>query len=267
LRRAAHPSVVWRERWPMAGVACAALVSSNWYYGRNPAVTVANAVKGRPMRFLKSVVIVAAALAATAGTTIVASAYPPPKEHHSIDCDPGHVSANDGTCSVVFVDMEPSTTTTTTTAAVASLEGKAGQTVCFTVDGPGRVTPACSTTNSKGKAFATYHAGDSVKCSGKDPDGTNAVIRGKEHADDNGSAQTTVRVTCPDKDTKPHNDSAVSTSGSSNGSTTGARNTAALLSTPTTSPGSLALGGGILALIVIMSVAITGRLRLRGLRR
>jgi hypothetical protein len=221
------------------------------------------------MRFLKMAVIVGAALAATAGTTIVASAYPPPKEHHSIDCDPGHVSANNGTCSVTFVDKEPSTTTTTTsTAAIASLVGKAGQKVCFTVvKGPGTVTPACTTTNSKGKAFATYRAGDSVKCSGKDPDGTKAVIRGKESADDNGSAQTTVRVTCPDKDKKPHKDTAASTSSSSNGSTTGARNTAALLSTPTTSPGGLALGGGILALIVIMSVAITGRLRLRGLRR
>jgi hypothetical protein len=220
------------------------------------------------MRILKSAVIVVAALAATAGTTIVASAYPPPKEHHSIDCDPGHVSANDGTCSVVFVDKEPSTTTTTTTAAVATLEGKAGQKVCFTVTGPGRVTPACSTTNSKGKAFATYHAGDSVQCSGKDPDGTKAVIHGKESADDHGSAQTTVRVTCPDKDKKPHRDvAAASTSSSSHGSTTGARNTAALLSTPTTSPGGLALGGGILVLIVILSVAVTGRLRLRGLRR
>ena len=223
------------------------------------------------MRFLKMAVIVGAALAATAGTTIVASAYPPPKEHHSIDCDPGHVSASDGSCSVVFVDMGPTTTatTTTTTAAVVTLAGKAGQTVCFTVTGPGTVTPRCSTTNSKGKAFATYHAGDSVKCSGKDPDGTKAVIRGKESADDNGSAQTTVRVTCPDKDKdkKHHEDTAVSTSSSSHGSTTGARNTAALLSTPTTSPGGLALGGGILALIVILSVAITGRLRLRGLRR
>jgi hypothetical protein len=221
------------------------------------------------MRFLKMAVIVGAALAATAGTTIVASAYPPPKDHTSIDCDPGHVSANDGTCSVVFVDKEPSTTTTTTsTAAIASLVGKAGQKVCFTVvKGPGTVTPACTTTNSKGKAFATYHAGDSVKCSGKDPDGTKAVIRGKESADDNGSAQTTVRVTCPDKDKKPHTDTAVSTSSSSHGSTNGARNTAAPLSTPTTSPGGMALGGGILALIVILSVAITGRLRLRGLRR
>src|SRR5450631_3306872 len=92
---------------------------------------VVTAVKGRPMRLLKSAVIVVAALAATAGTTSVASAHPPPKEHHSIDCDPGHVSASDGSCSVVFVDKEPSTTTTTTTAAVATLEGKAGQKVCF----------------------------------------------------------------------------------------------------------------------------------------
>jgi hypothetical protein len=221
------------------------------------------------MRFLKMAVIVGAALAATAGTTIVASAYPPPKDHTSIDCDPGHVSASDGTCSVVFVDMGPTTTatTTTTTAAVVTLAGKAGQTVCFTVTGPGTVTPRCSTTNSKGKAFATYHAGDSVKCSGKDPDGKKAVIHGKETTGDHGSAQTTVRVTCPDKDKKHHTDAAVSTSGSSHGSTAGARNTAALLSTPTTSPGGLALGGGILALIVILSVAITGRLRLRGLRR
>jgi hypothetical protein len=222
------------------------------------------------MRILKTAVIVVAALAATAGTSIVASAYPPPKEHHSIDCDPGHVSAKDGSCSVTFVDKEQKTTTTTTsTAAIASLEGRANQKVCFTVvKGPGTVTPACTTTNSKGKAFATYNAGDSVKCSGKDPDGTKAVIRGKESADDNGSAQTTVRVTCPNKDKKPHNNTAAaSTSSSAHGPTTNARNTAALLSTPTTSPGGLALGGGILVLIVILSVAITGRLRLRGLRR
>jgi hypothetical protein len=219
------------------------------------------------MRILKSAVIVVAALAATAGTTIVASAYPPPKEHHSIDCDPGHVSANNGSCSVVFVDMEPKTTTTSA-AAIATLAGKAGQTVCFTVKGPGTVNPACTTTNSKGKAFATYHAGTSVTCSAKDPDGTKAVIRGKESADDHGSAQTTVRVTCPDNNTKIHKGTAgTTTSSSSHSSTTGARNTAALLSTPTTSPGGLALGGGILALIVILSVAITGRLRLRGLRR
>jgi hypothetical protein len=218
------------------------------------------------MRILKSAVIVIAALAAVAGTSVVASAYPTPKDHHSIDCNPGHVSASDGSCSVVFVDKEP--TTTTTTAAVATLAGKAGQTVCFTVTGPGTVTPACSTTNSKGKAFATYHAGDSVACSGKDPDGKKAVIHGKESADDHGSAQTTVSVTCPDKDKKPHTDAAVAPkSGSSHGSTTNAKNTAALLSTPTTSPGGLALGGGILVLIVILSVAVTGRLRLRGLRR
>jgi hypothetical protein len=219
------------------------------------------------MRFLKMAVIVGAALTATAGTTIVASAYPPPREHHSIDCDPGHVSASDGSCAVVFVDKEPSTDTTTT-AAVATLEGKAGQTVCFTVTGPGTVTPACSTTNSKGKAFATYHAGDAVACSGKDPDGKKAVIRGKENADDHGSAQTTVRVTCPDKDKKHHKDAAAAPKSSSpHGPTTNARNTAALISAPTTSPGGLALGGGILVLIVILSVAITGRLRLRGLRR
>jgi hypothetical protein len=160
-----------------------------------------------------------------------------------------------------------STSKTTSTAAIATLAGKAGQTVCFTVAGPGTVTPACTTTNSNGKAFATYHAGDSVKCGSADPDGKKAVIHGKESADDHGSAQTTVSVTCPDKDKKHHTDSAASTSSSSHGSTTGARNTAALLSTPTTSPGGLALGGGMLALLVIMSVAITGRLRLRGLRR
>jgi hypothetical protein len=216
------------------------------------------------MRILKSAAIVAAAMGLMAGTTIVASAYPTPKEHHSIDCDPGHVSASDGSCSVTFVDMEP---TTTSSAAIATLAGKAGQTVCFTVSGPGTVTPACTTTNSKGKAFATYHAGDSVECGSKNPDGRKAVIHGKESADDHGSAQTTVSITCPDKDKKHHTDSAASTSSSSHGSTTGARNTAALLSTPTTSPGGLALGGGILALIAILSVAITGRLRLRGLRR
>jgi hypothetical protein len=219
------------------------------------------------MRILKSAAIVAAAIGLMAGTTIVASAYPTPKEHHSIDCDPGHVGASDGSCSVTFVDMEP-TSSTTSTAAIATLAGKAGQTVCFTVDGPGKVTPACTTTNSNGKAFATYHAGDSVKCGSADPGGKKAVIRGKESADDHGSAQTTVSITCPDTGTKTHNNSAgSSTSSSSPGSTTSARNTAALISTPSTSPGGLALGGGILALIVILSVTITGRLRLRGLRR
>ena len=219
------------------------------------------------MRFLKSAVIVGAALGLMAGTTIVASAYPPPKEHHSIDCDPGHVSASDGTCSVVFVDKEP-TTTNTSTAAIATLAGKAGQTVCFTVDGPGTVTPACTTTNSKGKAFATYHAGDSVGCGGKDPDGKKAVIHGKESADDHGSAQTTVSVTCPDKDTNTHKVSAgTSTSSSSQGTNTNARNAAVRVGTASTSPGGVALGVGILVLIVILAVAITGRLRLRGLRR
>ena len=226
------------------------------------------------MRFLKIAILAAAGVAALAGTSIVASAYPPPKDHTSIDCDPGHVSANNGSCDVVFVNVDSGGPSATSTSAAASAAAKdedkdrqpdVGQKVCFTVTGPGTVTPACSVTNSKGKAFADYHAGHSVSCSGKDPDGSSAVIHGKTN---DGSAQTRVRITCPnpdeDKDTNKHPDSA-STHAIKHAKTTAARLTS--LSGPSTSAGGLALGIGVLAFIVILSVAITGRLRLRGLRR
>ena len=210
------------------------------------------------MRILKSAVIVAAALAAVAGTSVVASAYPTPKNHHSIDCDPGRVSANDGSCTVAFVDKDKND------------HPRAGQTVCFTAPGPGSVTPTCSTTNSKGIATTEYSAETSVSCSGKDPDGGSAVIRGKEKGDDEaGAAQTRVTITCPDtgKDAKTTTGSASTHPSTPTNTSTNGRNASVLLSSPSTSAGGLALGVGILAFIVILAVAITGRLRLRGLRR
>lgn len=210
------------------------------------------------MRIVKSAVIVAAALAAVAGTSVVASAYPAPKNHHSIDCDPGRVSANDGSCTVVFVDKDKND------------HPRVGQTVTFTVQGPGSVNPTSSTTNSKGIATTEYSADTSVSCSGKDPDGGSAVIRGKERGDDEaGAAQTTVTITCPtpDKDANTGSSTGTHTSTSANATSTNGRNASVLLSSPSTSAGGLALALGVLAFIVILAVAITGRLRLRGLRR
>lgn len=202
------------------------------------------------MRFLKTAAVTVAVVAAMAGSTIIASAYPPPTEVHRADCDPGHVKADDGTCKLVFVDKEPK-------------GSSAGQTICFTVTGPGAVTPRCSLTNSSGKATATYEA-NAVHCGTREADSTKAVIRGTEHGDDRSTAQTTVVVECPSDESRGH-DSAVA--GSSHGVNATLTNTAARISNPTASAGGIALGGGILLVIAVLSVAITGRLRLRGLRR
>jgi hypothetical protein len=221
----------------------------------------------RPTHLLKALLFAGIAVASLAGTSVVAHAgYPPPKETHSIQCSHESVSSNDGTCTVTFTDK-------------AKGEG-AGQRVCFTVKGPGTVNPSCSFTNSNGQAFTTFTA-NSKGCgheeSSKEESGTKATItgtegRGREDTsvdntrDEAGTAQTTVKIKCPNSEGDTPGGTAQQTdSGSTNAADTSARNTGA--SVAPLSAAQVVPVAAILAVILLLSVAITGRLSLRRLRR
>ena len=117
----------------------------------------------RPTHLLKPLLIAGIAVASLAGTSVVAHAYPRPEEHHDIDCTPGHVDEENGSCSVVFTDK-------------GDKHDTSGQLVHFTVKGRGTVDPKFSKTDGKGQATTTYSAG-SGDCSGKH---TSVTITGTE---------------------------------------------------------------------------------------
>jgi hypothetical protein len=209
------------------------------------------------MRFLKTAVILVALAAGAAGTSVVALAYPPPHGHHSLSCSPSHVSNNNGSCTLTFGDFDKG-------------DPQPGETVCFTfVIGRGTVTPQCPTTNASGEATATYSAGNAYTC--RDANGTgrgghHVAIRGTEQpsdTDERGQAQTSVFVTCP---APAANSSASAPAKSGKTPTTASHNTSALLGNGSATPASFAVAFGLLGFIVILSMAITGRLRLRRLR-
>jgi hypothetical protein len=205
------------------------------------------------MRVLKTALSAGAVVAVMAGTSVVAFAYPTPTGHHSIKCSPSHVSANNGSCSVVFTDKDKND------------NPRAGQNVCFSVQGPGTVNPTCSTTDPKGAARTTYFAG-TVTCptTGKDPDGPPVNIFGQENPEtaggEVGAAKTKVEIDCPKPPKPPHSDSNASTN----------QHAAAPLSATSSSgpgAGGIALGVVVLTLIVALAVAVTGRFGLRKLLR
>jgi hypothetical protein len=218
----------------------------------------------RPTHLLKALLIAGIAVASLAGTSVVAHAYHPPTDTHSIHCSPGTVSSSfpGNTCKVTFTDK-------------AKLEG-AGQLVCFSP--AASFTPPCSTTDKNGQATSTFTANTSgCKFEGsftEDSD-TKAIIRGTETSggtgtqpvvDEAGTAQTTVQVECPDSDS---DNAPVSPqhagSGSTTAAVTSARNTGA--SVAPLSAAQVVPVAAIVAVILLLSVAITGRLRLRRLRR
>lgn len=208
----------------------------------------------RPTHLLKGLLVAGIAVAGLAGTSVVAHAYPPPKETHSITCSPGHVDEDFGSCSIVFTDKGDKS------------EKPQGQPITFTVKGRGQVIPSSVQTDGKGQARTTYYAG-SGDCSGKHTSvtitGTEwAITSGKSSAagDETASAQTVVKIDC---DSKRDKDDATATTTTA---TTGSRqNTGA--SVPGISPAQAFPAVAILAVILMLSVAITGRLRLRRLRR
>jgi hypothetical protein len=208
----------------------------------------------RPTHLLKALLIAGIAVAGLAGTSVVAHAYPPPKEEHSLHCSPGAVSAG-GTCTLTFTDK-------------AKGEGK-GQTICFDVKGAGTVSPMCSNTNANGQATAKFKANTSA-CGGDDSKSegstAKATIAGTEvePRDEAGRAQTTVKITCPDND-KDKDNSPGSGSGSTTTTTTSAHTTAATVAP--LSAAQVVPVAAIAVVILVLSVAITGRLRLRRLRR
>ena len=206
----------------------------------------------RPTHLLKGLLVAGIAVAGLAGTSVVAHAYPPPKETHSLTCSPGTVSASGGTCTLTFTDK-------------AKGEGK-GQTICFDVKGAGTVSPMCSNTNASGQATTTFTAnGSSCRGEGKsEGSSAKATIAGTEvePRDEAGRAQTTVKITCPDKD---KDNSPGSGSGSTTTTTTSAHTTAATVAP--LSAAQVVPVAAIAVVILVLSVAITGRLRLRRLRR
>jgi hypothetical protein len=216
----------------------------------------------RSTHLLKALVIAGIAAASLAGTSVVAHAYPPPKETHSIHCSPGSVSASGGTCTAAFTDK-------------AKGEG-AGQKVCFDVTGPLTPKHICSTTNVNGQATAIFTANSSAcgrEDSSKEDSGTKATITGTEQVagrtattEEAGTAQTTVKIRCPDEDRDAVSGSPQHPgSGSTTAIATSARSTGASVA-PLTA-GQVVPAAAILAVIVVLSAAITGRLRLRRLRR
>ena len=208
----------------------------------------------RPTHLLKGLLVAGIAVAGLAGTSVVAHAYPPPKETHSLTCSPGTVSASGGTCTLTFTDK-------------AKGEG-AGQTICFDVKGAGTVSPMCSNTNASGQATTTFTAnGSSCRGEGKsEGSSAKATIAGTEvePRDEAGRAQTTVKITCPDNDNDKDN-SPGSGSGSTTTTTTSAHTTAATVAP--LSAAQVVPVAAIAVVILVLSVAITGRLRLRRLRR
>ena len=226
------------------------------------------------MRLLKTALATVAALAAISGTSVVVFAYPTPTAHHDIDCHPGTVDAQGGSCSVVFSDRDKHDNPVY------------GQQVCFSVDGPGTIQPTCSTTDTHGDARATYYVGAVPSQCSSDPKGdkVTTTIYGQETgstADEMGADSTKVQIKCPKSNPPhppphhgpppPHHDNTPANSGAasdSSSSTDNAQNASAslVLSHPA-SPAGTATGIGILALIVALSVVISGRLRMRHLRR
>jgi hypothetical protein len=207
----------------------------------------------RPTHLLKALLVAGIAVAGFAGTSVVAHAYPTPEEEHSLHCSPGAVSAG-GTCTLTFTDK-------------AKGEG-AGQTVCFTVKGAGTVSPACSTTNAKGRA-TTMFTSTGTGCGSEDSPAKVTIV-GKEAGvrDEAGRAQTTVKIKCPDKDVDKDKDK--DTSGQTGPGPTTTTTTSAHTTAATVAPLSAAQVvpvAAIAVVILVLSVAITGRLRLRRLRR
>jgi hypothetical protein len=211
----------------------------------------------RPTHLLKALLVAGIAVAGFAGTSVVAHAYPTPEEEHSLHCSPGAVSPG-GTCTLTFTDE-------------AKGEGK-GQTVCFYV---GTVKLGCSTTNAKGQATMTFTATGSG-CGSEDSPAKVTIV-GKEGTandeagakDEAGRAQTTVKIKCPDKDVDKDKDkdtSGQTGSGPTTTTTTSARTTTAATVAPL-SAAQVVPVAAIVAVILVLSVAITGRLRLRRLRR
>jgi hypothetical protein len=206
----------------------------------------------RPTHLLKGLLVAGIAVAGFAGTSVVAHAYPTPEEEHSLHCSPGAVSPG-GTCKLTFTDE-------------AKGEGK-GQTVCFSVTGAGTVNPVCSMTNAKGQATTKFTSTGSG-CGSEDSPAKVTVV-GKEAGvrDEAGRAQTTVTIKCPDKDVDKDKDTSGQTgSGPPAITTTSARTTTAATVAPL-SAAQVVPVAAIVAVILVLSVAITGRLRLRRLRR
>jgi hypothetical protein len=208
------------------------------------------------MRLLKTVLATVAALAALTGTSVVAGAtYPEQKGHEHLNCKPGSVDSAGGQCTLTFSDKDKNDI------------AKAGQQICFsvspanagTVVGDGTIPGSgnCSTTDSKGNATATFTA-DPSGCSGtKDDD---ATVDGQETSPETtGEASTTVQIKCP----KP----APKSKPAPNSTNSAAHLALGTSSTTGGSTGGTMLGLGILAAVLMLSVAITGRLRLRRLSR
>jgi hypothetical protein len=210
----------------------------------------------RPTHLLKALLVAGIAVAGFAGTSVVAHAYPAPEEEHSLHCSPGAISPG-RTCALTFTDK-------------AKGEG-AGQKVCFSVK---TVIFACSTTNAKGQATTTFKATGS-SCGSEDSrseDSATVTIVGKEAGakDEAGRAQTTVKIKCPDKDVDKDKDKDKDTSGQTGPGPTTTTATSAHTTAATVAPLSAAQVvpvAAIAVVILVLSVAITGRLRLRRLRR
>jgi hypothetical protein len=212
----------------------------------------------RPTHLLKALLVAGIAVAGFAGTSVVAHAYPAPEEEHSLHCSPGAISPG-GKCTLTFTDE-------------AKGEG-AGQKVCFSVK---TVIFACSSTNAKGQATTTFKATGS-SCGSEDSrseDSATVTIVGKEAGakDEAGRAQTTVKIKCPDKDVDKGKDvdKDKDTSGQTGPGPTTTTTTSAHTTAATVAPLSAAQVvpvAAIAVVILVLSVAITGRLRLRRLRR
>lgn len=206
-----------------------------------------------------------ATVASFAVTSQVAFAYPTPTKHHEIHCDPGNVDAQGGSCSITFKDQD------------AKGNPRVGQTICFSTDGPGTITPSCSMTDSKGVARSTFYAGAYPgDCSSAGKDGhVKFNIYGQETSDPSdpaGAAATKVQIQCPHAkggDGGGHDHSGPPPPHGPGGPSHGpnAHNASAILDPA--SPGGAPtwmLGGAILAIAALLAVAVTGRLRLRRFR-
>jgi len=219
-------------------------------------------------RFLKITFAGVAAIGLIGGTSVVAFAYPKMHNQANLHCQPQHVAPG-GSCTLVFTDHDKDG------------KARANENICFSVqDASTGTASGCSTTDNKGRANGTFTA-SSTAC-GSSTKNVKASILGQETTEgtssdpNSSSATTTVQIEC-----KPPPHAAVNgqagtntSSGSTSGSNKPAKshsglNAAASLAIDGTSNGlsSTMLGIGILAFIVVVSVAITGRVRLRRFRR
>lgn len=256
------------------------------------------------MRVFKTAVAAVATLAAITGTSVVAFAYPEPNGHETIRCQPGTVDAHNGNCSVIFTDKDKNDKprygqqicftvsgpgSVQPTCAATDRKGVARATYytgaypgdCANANKNGKTSATITGTENEGGATGSAQTTVQIKCKqtkgggdgdndgddhgqGRGGDGDNDADDhgqgggGGDHGNGNGGDHG-------NGDSGHGNDN-----GHGNGDGGNGRRydtSAAVVLTDNSGVGGTMAGVGIVAVMIMLAVAVTGRLRLRRLRR